>query len=67
MILKLLIEAGTNKNQKAGPGNWTLLMKATRDNSKQIVEYLVKENVDVNLQNSDGFTASYYAAKVNFL
>ena len=44
-------------------------MKAAFENNKMIVEYLLKENADVNVQNSDGFTAFYYAAKVftNFI
>ena len=38
-------------------------MQATRNNQTEVVDYLIREGMDVNSVDSDGFSALFYAAQ----
>ena len=61
-MVKLLIEAGANVNDKDGYGR-TALIYAAKKNSVDLVKILIEAGADVNVKDGYGNTALYYALK----
>jgi len=61
-IVKVLVDAGADINQKQGEFKQTLIMLALHDDNTELVKYLIKKGVDVKAQATDGETALYLAA-----
>jgi len=61
-IVKVLVDAGADINQKQGEFKQTLIMLALHDDNTELVKYLINKGVDVKAQAKDGETALYLAA-----
>jgi len=61
-IVKVLVDAGADINQKQGEFKQTLIMLALHDDNTELVKYLIQKGVDVKAQATDGETALYLAA-----
>ena len=61
-ILKLLRSGGADFNVRVFADNQTLLMQASRNNQTEVVDYLIREGVDVNAVDSDLYSTLFYAA-----
>ena len=61
-ILKLLRSGGADFNVRVFADNQTLLMQASRNDQTEVVDYLIREGVDVNAVDSDLYSTLFYAA-----
>ena len=61
-VLKQHINAGSDLNKKESMSGSTPLMMAITFNRPEMVDALLKENVDLTIQNNDGSTALHTAA-----
>ncbi len=59
-LIKLLHQAGAQLSQGASYGG-TQLMDAAYFNSPRVIDYLIKQGVDINKQDLNGYTALMYA------
>ena len=63
-ILKLLRSGGTDLSIRVNTNNGTLIMQAIRNNQTEVVDYLIREGLDVTTVDSDGRSALFYAAQL---
>ena len=62
-MVRLLVDAGADLNQKDGEEELTVLMKALNAESLPVVEYLISKGADVNAEDARGYTAVAWAAE----
>lgn len=62
VMRSLVLEAGVNPNSRDEKG-WTALLRATKCNEVQVVDFLVAEKADPDAQTRQGNTALHKAAK----
>jgi len=63
-IITNLLESGVNT--KMDPSSWTIMMKAVISGSRDVINALVNNGVDINMADKDGTTALMLAAKENY-
>ena len=62
-ILKLLRNGGADLSIRVSTYNETLIMQAIRNNQTEVVNYLIREGLDVSAVDNNGFSTLAYAAE----
>jgi len=65
--IKKLKQKKTNINTIIYSKGWTPLLLACLHNHKEIINFLIKEGMNINVKTTDGFTPLYYTVKNNNL